>query len=359
MPAMASLLRMKNNIGGKKLPFPTYHIIFIVLCIVIIVLIFVYLAKFFLGACMNHKTTAFMVERFSSDFESSKKFYADQDNRLISFEETIMRISEKLDNMPDNLNTDEINESYCTVAKQIDEVLNNNYMSNVPDGEYSLSKKDQELRKASRQVSATKYISKLKSEFLENFLLEMEIKKIKLKDKDNINFIECFTDSEDTENVELDEIRNKLKEHIKDVDIKVKDLEDRFNDKFKAGRDDEMKYVLMKLFNDKYIKKMEDANTEAQTQQDKQREEREKRKKEEEERKKNKKEEGFQNQDNVEFKISDLGIRIDKLQKMISDKDSFISFKSIFDQQDTRIKEISKLANDPSEQKKAIQKNIN
>lgn len=231
------------NINTKRPPFPIFHILFIVAAVGIIYWAINTVLGVLSYGCGRHGP-ALMLERFSEQSDSSKRYFAnirkmiqDANKRVEAIRGTIARIKERYNGL---------REEICLVTNQVDDGLRGNYASNVPEDEYSLPKAEQDLRVAKRKEKSEKYVKDLKDRFSQGY--------------NNIKLIECFEDSgiSEGEMAELNQLRDTVMEELNDFDSNLQQAEAEFIQARGDLSQEQMgKYYATLAYNDKYIKQMQ------------------------------------------------------------------------------------------------------
>jgi hypothetical protein len=194
------------------------------------------------SGCKEH--SRFLVqEGFSTNFDDSKKYFNNLLKKCNSINDNITLLSTKTDDL--EIKFSGLEKDICYVTKQIDEGLQGNYASNVPEDERLFPLEEQNKRAKERRKNSIKYLTNLKKTFV--------------KTHNNIPLLECFTNSgmTDEQEAELKIIRDNLSERIEEVKANLSQFDQVLLNLQKGFAKNKLqKYYTTLNFNDKYIKQM-------------------------------------------------------------------------------------------------------
>ena len=272
-------------------------------------------------------------------FDDSKAYFNSLMKRCDVVNNSISSLSTKIGDLESNFGT--MQKDICYVTLQVDEGLQGNYASNVPDEESTYTPEMQKKRAEERKTNSAKYIVNLKKTFSES--------------RDNVTLLECFsseeTDLSDEQNSQIQTLRDTLTSKITDVDGNLNLFDNSLANLQKEFAKDKLKQYYVTLnYNDKYIKQMVGAAASVGS-------------------------EGFDN-DVLDFKPAKSANSTDDPSKGYDErvaaleahhKTSVANFKNLGDtlrkysntikQQTDIVKQMKKVVNDPDEQKRQMEAN--
>ena len=161
--------------GKPALPFPYFTVIYILLIGVAAYLLIKQISSLLAYGCGRHRP-ALVIERFSSDGDSAKRYFDSAAKTIVAYNARIAAATTQMGvarELYDGMHTD-----ICTIMTQVDDGLTGDYIGNVPEDEYNLPADQQASRKAKRQTGAAKYLADLKTRFSAGY--------------DKTPLIECF-----------------------------------------------------------------------------------------------------------------------------------------------------------------------
>jgi len=209
---------------GNKQGLPHGEFIIILIGLVITILLLVAISSLMSVGCGKFQK-GLIVESFEDgggdgDYtEKLKKRLQILDKKIESDNALIESFTEELNNF---------NPEVCYITKQIDDSLQSNYASNVPESEYKLAPEIQKERNEARKIKSKKYIANLKDDFV--------------KSKNGESMLECFEN-------------DGLNSHIDETTNNLKNLNDKFINVQKTVSDKQLGvYYITLAYNDKYIK---------------------------------------------------------------------------------------------------------
>jgi hypothetical protein len=213
--------------GKPNIPYG--ELIIIIVGLIITVLLLLLISNVISIGCGKFRP-GIIVEAFSED----KSYFDKLEQRLIKLDNLIEKTDKFIDTITNNM--DDFNSNVCYVTKQIDDSLQSNYVSNVPEAEYKLPKDVQTKRANERKERSKKYVANLKGNFI--------------KGKKDIQMIECFENEDDNS-----AINDNLNTHIDETTANLKTLADKFTNTRKTVSDKQLgMYYISLAYNDKYIK---------------------------------------------------------------------------------------------------------
>jgi len=212
--------------------FPIFQVLLIIICVYLLV----YLVKTIMGVLLhgcNKHIPALMVERFASETDSSVEYFERLNARVktldVKFDKSIMQI----DSIKDKFI--ELKKDICFVLTQIDDGLEGDYASNVPDDEGSLPAPIQASRAADRKVKAKLYVSQLKKSYFKDTPV-----------------IECFSTNND---VSLS--KQRLMDNLQDLQGKFQNLNSELTSLKTTISDAQIAIYQVSLgYNEKYLTKL-------------------------------------------------------------------------------------------------------
>lgn len=215
--------------GKPQIPYGEFLIIIIGLIVTILLLV---LISNLLSIGCGKFRPGLIVEAFDDDPSYSDKL----EKRLNDLDSAIEKDSDLIDTHSNTMS--DFSTNSCYITKQIDDSLQSNYVSSVPEAEYKLPPDVQKKRAAVRQENSTKYILNLKKDYI--------------KGKRNVPMIECF-DSDP--NADDSSINDSLNSHIGETTNNLKALGEKLKDLRKTVSDKQLgMYYVSLAYNDKYIK---------------------------------------------------------------------------------------------------------
>jgi len=218
------------------------NILFIVVIGYLLYHVVSYISRLMKSGCGKHGR--FIVqEGFATNFDDSKKYFAGLMEKCTKMDADISTYITRTDTLVGNL--DLLQKDICYVTAQIDEGLQGNYASNVPEDEQALPPDEQKKRADARQKNSVKYVASLKANFI--------------KAHDDVPLLECFDGSgmTDAQDADLDTIRNNLNSKIDEVAANLEQFDISLRNLQKIYANDRLKTYYSTLnYNDKYIKQM-------------------------------------------------------------------------------------------------------
>jgi septal ring factor EnvC (AmiA/AmiB activator) len=210
---------------------PIGKIMTIVLCVYLLYHALRVITFVISGRCGQHRP-ALMLERFTSNNYSSLR------GRLKSLDSKIAKSSNKVDSIRSDI--EGLRPNICAILRQIDESVEGDYNSNIPEEEYKLPAEKQQQRVAERAKKAKLAIS--------------ERKAIYVKNNNNIPILECF---DDTLAEEIDSEKDAINADISLTEDSLNSLVSEFSEvKGLLGGHKNNSYASTLNYNDRYIKKM-------------------------------------------------------------------------------------------------------
>lgn len=195
--------------------------------------------------CANH--CKFLVqEGFSTNFDDSKAYFSSLMKTCNTINDNISTLSTRVGDL--EIKFGGLKKDICYVTLQVDEGLQGNYTSNVPDEEMEFPPAEQKKRAEERKKGAAKYVVNLKKTFV--------------KTHNKIPLLECFEGSgmTDKQEAELKTIREGLNTKIDEVKNNLNAFDATLVNLQKEFAKDKLKQYYTTLnYNDKYIKQMQSA----------------------------------------------------------------------------------------------------
>jgi len=224
--------RDSNNVAGS--------ILFLIACGWVIYYLVGLIGRTLAYGC-GRRGPAFVLEQFSSDGASAKKYFSDLSARNSKYSKRIDACRDIIENVTGNFNG--LHADICYVTNQVDESIAGNYASNVPEDERLLPPEEQAKRAEKRKVNATKYVNTLKNQFSEA--------------NDKTPIVECFDAITADESIELDGIRTQLNADIDENESSINALEQDTQNLRNQISDKQIAiYYTSLAYNDKYLKEL-------------------------------------------------------------------------------------------------------
>lgn len=223
---------------AKKPPFPIFQIVYIVLASYLLYWLISWIIWLLSYGCGKHRP-ALMLERFSSDGDSSKKYFKDMSLKVGELTKQLERVRSVIGEIKER--NSGLHEEICYITDQIDESIKGNYVGNVSEEEYKRPADQQAKRKEARAQKADVYIKEGKKRFSASY--------------ENTPLIECFDAITDAEQPELEEAKQQLMDEINELESSVTQAADEF--KIVRGNLSEKQiavYYASLAYNDKNIK---------------------------------------------------------------------------------------------------------
>jgi hypothetical protein len=215
-------------------------ILFLIVCAFVLYYLLGVIGQTLSYGCGRH-TPAFVLERFSSEGDSSKKYYSNLSARNNKYSKRIDACRTIIENITANYNG--MQADICYITNQVDESIAGNYASNVPEDERLLKPEEQAARAEKRKVNAIKYVNSLKRQFSEA--------------NDNTPIVECFDAITPDESMELDNIRAQLNADIDENESSINALEQDTKSLRNQISDKQIAiYYTSLAYNDKYLKEL-------------------------------------------------------------------------------------------------------
>jgi len=213
---------------------PIGKIMIIVLCIYLLYHALRVITFVISGRCGQHRP-ALMLERFANNNYSSLR------TRLKSLDTKIAKSSSKVDSLRTAI--EGLRPDICAILKQIDESVEGDYNSNIPEEENKLPAEKQQQRAAERAKKAKQTVA--------------EKKAIYVKNHDNIPILECFGDISD-EDMDNTAEKDAINADISLTEESLNSLVSEFSEvKGLLGGNKNNSYKSTLNYNDRYIKKMQ------------------------------------------------------------------------------------------------------
>jgi hypothetical protein len=207
---------------------PIGKIMIIVLCIYLLYHALRTINFVMTGRCGQHRP-ALMIERFADNNYNSLR------RRLNSLNTKISNSSDKVSNLRSTIES--LKPDICSILKQIDESNEGDYNSNIPEEENLLPAEQQKMRAKTRAEKAKTIVAKSKATYV--------------KSHGNIPLLECFTDADEIDIINLD--LSTTEENLNSLDSDFSEV------KGLLGGDKSNSYNSTLNYNDRYIKKMQKA----------------------------------------------------------------------------------------------------
>lgn len=216
--------------------FPIFHLLLILICIYFLFYMIKMIFYVLSGGCGRHKP-GLMIERFANETDSSLAYFQRLSKRVNTLDSDIDKSIAQVDSILDKFNG--FQADICYVTKQIDDGLEGNYVSNVPEDEQLLPAKDQKIRSDERKKKAKNYVKNLKNTYSE------QNKKVPL--------VECFNAT----TIDVDSEKQSLLDNLDSVTGKFKNLTDNLTGlKNTLSASQVSMYYVSLGYNDKYLKQL-------------------------------------------------------------------------------------------------------
>jgi len=203
------------------------------------------ITKVMTKGCKNH--CKFLVqEGFATNFDDSKAYFTNLIKTCNAINDNVSTLTTRVGDL--EIKFGGLKKDICYVTLQVDESLQGNYASNVPDEEQQFPPDEQKKRAEERKKGAAKYVVNLKKTFV--------------KTHNNIPLLECFEGSgmTDEQEAELKTIRENLSAKIDEVKGNLNTFDATLVNLQKEFAKDKLKQYYTTLnYNDKYIKQMQSA----------------------------------------------------------------------------------------------------
>lgn len=210
--------------------FPIFQLILIIICVYLLFYMVKSIMTVMKYGCGKHRA-ALMVERFTTD-----DYFNKLNKRVIELDKKFDTSITKIENIQENFNN--LKKNICFVLTQVDDGLEGNYASNVPDDETALPLEDQRNRAADRKLKAKKYVADLKNKYSEK-----------------TKIIECFDDN-------VPASKQTLMDNLELLHNKFNFLTDNLNSLKKNISEEQIAMYNVSLgYNEKYLQKLAQAVT--------------------------------------------------------------------------------------------------
>jgi hypothetical protein len=332
----------KTNLNGINLFSLEYINLYVQILVFAATIYIIYNVSYYItmalaSSCNKH--CRFLVQEGFDDFSDSKTYFNTLMKRCDAVNKNIGALNSKISEVENNFGT--MQKDICYITLQVDEGLQGNYASNVPDDESTYPPEEQKKRAEQRKANSGKYLANLKKTFSESH--------------DNVPLLECFSSEDsnlsDEQNSQLQIMRENLNSKISDVDGNLNGFDNSLiNLQKEFSKDILKKYYVTLNYNDKYIKQMVSAAASAGS-------------------------EGYEN-DVLDFKPGKSAQSTDDPSKGYEERvaaleahyqKSVANFKNLGDtlrkynntvkQQTAILKQSKKVVNDPDEQKRQMDAN--
>jgi hypothetical protein len=221
------------------------QILFLAFALYIIYHLVTSISKVMNLGCKNH--CKFLVqEGFATNFDDSKAYFTNLIKKCDAINDNVSTLSTRVGDL--EIRFGGLKKDICYVTLQVDESLQGNYASNVPDEELQYSPEEQKKRAEDRKNGAAKYVVNLKKSFV--------------KTHNNVPLLECFEGSgmTDEQEAELKTIRENLSAKIDDTKNNLNVFDSTLvNLQKEFAKDKLTQYYTTLNYNDKYIKQMQSA----------------------------------------------------------------------------------------------------
>jgi len=178
-----------------------------------------------------------MIERFANENDSSLAYFQKLQKRVGALDSKIEQSAAQVNNILTKYNG--FQADICTVMKEIDDGLEGNYASNVPDDERLLPEAEQKLRSETRKEKAKLYVKNLK-------ITHSNVNK-------KIPIVECFNASSEDVGVE----KQSLLENLDLVQRKFLNLKENLAGLKKTLSESQISMYYVSLgYNEKYLKQL-------------------------------------------------------------------------------------------------------
>jgi chromosome segregation ATPase len=231
--------RMPN--AANILPESAFgKMVFLIICILILVYLFNQIKDLMKYGCGRH-APALMIEQFGAEYDSSTKYYKNLNKRLDALDDRIVKSTKRIDKIDSTFTS--FQADICYILNQVDDGIEGNYSSSVPEEEFKMTAEEQNKRAKERRAKGKIYVKNLKAAFIES--------------RDKTPMLECFADMSDSEKADLKDKRSTLVDRVNEVRGNLKGLKGTLA-KLKNSLSDKqiaMYYVTLQ-YNDKYLKQM-------------------------------------------------------------------------------------------------------
>ena len=214
--------------------------VFLIICILILVYLFNQIKDLMKYGCGRH-APALMIEQFGAEYDSSTKYYKNLNKRLDALDDRIVKSTKRIDKIDSTFTS--FQADICYILNQVDDGIEGNYSSSVPEEEFKMTAEEQNKRAKERRAKGKIYVKNLKAAFIES--------------RDKTPMLECFANMSDSEKADLKDKRSTLVDRVNEVTGNLKGLKGTLA-KLKNSLSDKqiaMYYVTLQ-YNDKYLKQM-------------------------------------------------------------------------------------------------------
>jgi hypothetical protein len=244
------MAKTKVNIKAPNLLSHDYidlyvQILFFAFTIYIVYNLVSYITKVMGKGCGN-KCRFLVQEGFATNFDDSKAYFTNLIKKCDRINDSVSALSTKVGDL--EIKFGGLKKDICYVTLQVDESLQGNYASNVPDEELQFPPEEQKKRAEERKKGAAKYVINLKKSFV--------------KTHNKVPLLECFEGSgmTDEQEAELKTIRDSLSSKVEEVKGNLSQFDTMLVNVQKEFAKDKLKeYYTTLNYNDKYIKQMQSA----------------------------------------------------------------------------------------------------
>jgi hypothetical protein len=215
-------------------------LLFLIFFILVLVYFFTKIKDILSYGCGKH-AAALMIEQFASEYASSVKYYKNLNKRLDDLDVKILKSVARIDKIDTTFTS--FQSDICYILNQVDDGIEGNYCSNVPEEEFKMTREEQEKRKKERRDKSKVYVKNLKTAFIES--------------RGNTPMLECFANMNDSEKASLTDYRSTLMDRISEVTNNLKGLKGTLA-KLKNSLSEKQIaiYYATLQYNDKYLKQM-------------------------------------------------------------------------------------------------------
>lgn len=215
-------------------------LLFLIFFILVLVYFFTKIKDILTYGCGKH-AAALMIEQFASEYASSVKYYKNLNKRLDDLDGKILKSVARIDKIDTTFTS--FQSDICYILNQVDDGIEGNYCSNVPEEEFNMTREEQEKRKKERRDKSKIYVKNLKAAFIES--------------RGKTPMLECFANMNDSEKASLADYRSTLMDRISEVTNNLKGLKGTL-DKLKNSLSEKQIaiYYATLQYNDKYLKQM-------------------------------------------------------------------------------------------------------
>jgi DNA repair exonuclease SbcCD ATPase subunit len=216
--------------------FPIYQLLIVLICIYFLYYLIKLVLHVLMYGCGKHKP-ALMIERFANENDSSLAYFKKLNKRLSVLDSKLDQSTSQLESIIDKYNG--FQADICIIMKEIDDGIEGNYASNVPDDEALLPPEDQRSRSNKRKERAKVHVKNLKSSYS--------------KSNKDVPIVECF----DTTPDDVAQEKQSLLDNLELVQGKFTNLKENLSrlKKTLSAKQISMYYVSLG-YNEKYLKQL-------------------------------------------------------------------------------------------------------